>query len=1477
MSRLPKLPTVSGIPSSGLPPPAAKRRPSTGTTGKSTLSLTPEQEALLQAAMEKYSPTPATESNDATLNNSQANSSPSMPATNNQPNRKLGKKPSFPRMTRPSLPPLTEKPAAIKQNSTIQQTASTPHTMSSKLSNSGFPASNLSPPLQRSLSGQNSTLPSTSNPVHQRLQIMAASQQRPASPSLGLFSIGERVTVESMNISGTLRFLGPIENKSGTWAGIEVDVPGTGKNDGSAFGKSYFTCPPNSGIFTLASKLTRSKEVENTPKLPQIPSVNKSSNSIPRPPSTSSNSSDKLSSGIPSSLATPNLSKHAQNAAIAAGRITAGSRASRYIGVTASQLKQRAPTTVPSIPDTIPNTIPNGQTAPSKTKSTPTLGLVRPGSLQGLKSPSTPPTNGRQYRSRKDSSSSTGSAVSKTSGLPRSRSVTPNPPNESQHTSDSENTITTCIKEEMSNKSLQEKVQKLLSDPDNPDGVPLSLFDQQALRIQQLQMKIEVLETENTYLKLDNKKSLSDTSVGIRSSDQWEKEKKTLNDKISDLTRQLQEVAKGHHHRPSTSLSMIADDDNMSDKILQLTELVGQKDEHVKSLEESLNKVNKQSSEYQSKIKELEQDKLEQADKIEQLIALGSSNAQNEASDRISQLEKVIQDKTSENDELNSKFDQYKLDSESKIKSLQKTIDELKAAGQETMNIYEERVSSLEQQVEDLKKAGVETITLYEEATARITEREDKINSLEKEAEELRSAGVEAIDVYEKTIDGTKKEVEELKNQLTKKEETITALSKEVDKLQSVQKELAEAKAKLEMNDKREEGLRNELADLQTGLEHMMRADAKSRERIYQLEDDVRESQAVVNRQLEEINALKNNMQNLMGANNNEEIEKIKAVFESDTKRLQDELEESRKFLSEVQTEKRTIVSEADSLKDEKKILERKIQESERQRNEISSELEALKVGIKRNEDEKNHIISQLEELKVNVTKVEEQKNKLIQESEVEKKALVEKHENARSELIETREIAEKELTVVRENAKKELMESRETAKKELIEARESAQKELEEIQKQLVDLTKKAEYAEQLKSELEIKAQELKKLSENFEVVKNENEKLKASQETQKNSELDSTQSLEDLKTEYENKLNVYKSENDQLKQKIKDLALANKNIPDTLRNTTQDYEEKIAAFEEQISGLKHIVHELTRENVSIAGENKKILAEQEKLMEAHKQVENECLKLMDELERLHSESLNGQGVLSLTPPEDSFNVNGTKSEGNQENSVDTQSGETSLQDTNGQQTGGDLLRLQSLLTEKQTQLERLTSMHNSEVRELRKKVSDLEKSKQREINMLNKDVAELESLIESKIFREADLEEEIQREQRNSKRLKDEIEELREQLNEIKSSNGATNVLEATLGDGILSNNSSVKPIEDLKKNGTSSLYCEICEQEGHDIISCKAVFGSNSTSIAEDKAVNDSIHNESVTEEKPYCDNCEEFGLHWTEECPNQDETF
>lgn len=60
-------------------------------------------------------------------------------------------------------------------------------------------------------------------------------QNKPPSP-LGGLCVGERVAVDSMNIVGTLRFLGTTQFKDGVWAGIQLDIDGTGKNDGSVNG-----------------------------------------------------------------------------------------------------------------------------------------------------------------------------------------------------------------------------------------------------------------------------------------------------------------------------------------------------------------------------------------------------------------------------------------------------------------------------------------------------------------------------------------------------------------------------------------------------------------------------------------------------------------------------------------------------------------------------------------------------------------------------------------------------------------------------------------------------------------------------------------------------------------------------------------------------------------------------------------------------------------------------------------------------------------------------------------------------------------------------------------------------------------------------------------------------------------------------------------------------------------------------------------
>jgi dynactin complex subunit len=49
--------------------------------------------------------------------------------------------------------------------------------------------------------------------------------------------IGQRVILPTLdNVTGTLRYLGPIDSKQGTWAGIELDDVTLGKNDGSVQG-----------------------------------------------------------------------------------------------------------------------------------------------------------------------------------------------------------------------------------------------------------------------------------------------------------------------------------------------------------------------------------------------------------------------------------------------------------------------------------------------------------------------------------------------------------------------------------------------------------------------------------------------------------------------------------------------------------------------------------------------------------------------------------------------------------------------------------------------------------------------------------------------------------------------------------------------------------------------------------------------------------------------------------------------------------------------------------------------------------------------------------------------------------------------------------------------------------------------------------------------------------------------------------------
>uniref|UniRef100_A0A4W4HDQ8 CAP-Gly domain-containing protein n=1 Tax=Electrophorus electricus TaxID=8005 RepID=A0A4W4HDQ8_ELEEL len=98
------------------------------------------------------------------------------------------------------------------------------------------------------------------------------------------FKIGDRVWVNG-NKAGVIQFLGETQFAPGQWAGIVLDEP-IGKNDGSVAGVRYFQSEPLRGIFTRPSKLSRTEgEANGTTTAPASPTP--STAALPSAPSAS--------------------------------------------------------------------------------------------------------------------------------------------------------------------------------------------------------------------------------------------------------------------------------------------------------------------------------------------------------------------------------------------------------------------------------------------------------------------------------------------------------------------------------------------------------------------------------------------------------------------------------------------------------------------------------------------------------------------------------------------------------------------------------------------------------------------------------------------------------------------------------------------------------------------------------------------------------------------------------------------------------------------------------------------------------------------------------------------------------------------------------------------------------------------------------------------------------------------------------------
>jgi CAP-Gly domain-containing linker protein 1 len=156
-----------------------------------------------------------------------------------------------------------------------------------------------------------------------------------------------------------------------------------------------------------------------------------------------------------------------------------------------------------------------------------------------------------------------------------------------------------------------------------------------------------------------------------------------------------------------------------------------------------------------------------------------------------------------------------------------------------------------------------------------------------------------------------------------------------------------------------------------------------------------------------------------------------------------------------------------------------------------------------------------------------------------------------------------------------------------------------------------------------------------------------------------------------------------------------------------------------------------------------------------------------------------------------------------------------------------------------------------------LRERLEDAEQEREQ----LRGEVNELESLLESKIFREEELEKDLERLRNRS---------LSPSLRR-KSSSGSGHRPHSMTPP---TNSPPPPPTIEEETVVDESLWCEICEEKGHDILGCKAVFGdkpsatTNRASIRSTSTLNGSGKvGKGERRSVGYCENCDRWD-HTTE---------
>ncbi|KAH8828368.1 hypothetical protein DL96DRAFT_1815613 [Flagelloscypha sp. PMI_526] len=467
------------------------------------------------------------------------------------------------------------------------------------------------------------------------------------------FQVGDDVRIESLGYEGRLQYVGEIDGKPGTWAGVELSggFHGKGKNDGSVNGKQYFTCPPKCGVFVSFNKLSaatvgssyRPSSVASSYGGRSTPSVTgraTPSSSLSNAVSYSSagRTTPSTGRGTPSHLTKSTSSGGPRKSLRAPGpvtpsRISSGSRTNKFSSV--GQLSVR------------PDSTGLGPVSPSSRKSS--LSPIRP-SVSPFSTP-------------KPASRPSVSAVTPRPRIPSAVAMPPPPsPKTNQDSLPSS-----------SRASRPSSVSSRVAS--NPFDEATSSED---AHLDHLHARLQALEYENDRLRSASTESMPSTDLDKLDTLQAELEALTLRN--NELTQELADMKASHEDQTSRLQDVMSEREDVMSTLAALRESQHADAERYPQLET----------------------KLAESDALVASLKASLASLEGQGNENSS----VLLEKTGEISRLEKNVSQLTLELENERRErndLTSLVEELRHAGQETIALYEDKLNLMDRDRYDLE------------------------------------------------------------------------------------------------------------------------------------------------------------------------------------------------------------------------------------------------------------------------------------------------------------------------------------------------------------------------------------------------------------------------------------------------------------------------------------------------------------------------------------------------------------------------------------------------------------------------------------------------------------------------------------------------------------------------------------------------------------------------------------------------------